>query len=52
VGAVAFDLSERHGRRVCVTGRFEVVAQVAICQVDVEVEVCVIGQVRESILGD
>jgi hypothetical protein len=52
VGAVAFDLGERHGRRVCVTGRFEVVAQVAICQVDVEVEVCVIGQVRESILGD
>jgi hypothetical protein len=52
VGAVAFDLGEGHGRRVCATGRFEVVAQVAICQVDVEVEVCVIGQVRESILGD
>jgi hypothetical protein len=52
VGAVAFDLGEGHGRRVCVAGRFEVVAQVAICKVDVQVEVCVVGKVWESVMGD
>jgi hypothetical protein len=52
VRAVAFDLGERHGRCVCIAGRLEVVAQIAICKVDVQVQVCVVGNVWESILGD
>ena len=50
--AVALDLGERHGRRVCIAGRLEVVAQIAICKVDVQVKVCVVVDVWESILGD
>jgi hypothetical protein len=38
--AVALELCEGHGRRVCVAGRLEAMAEVAVGRVDVEVEVC------------
>jgi hypothetical protein len=52
VRAVALDLGERHGRRVRVARRFEVMSQIAVCKVDVQIEVCVVGQVWQSSLRD
>lgn len=47
MGAITLDLGERHGWRVCITGRLEWMAEISVCDVDVEVEVCIGGHVWE-----
>jgi hypothetical protein len=49
---ITLDLGERHGRRVCIARRLEVVAQITIGKVDVQVKVCFVWQLRKGSLGD